>query len=97
MRFKSNASQKGGKLIPIAIPNECCEVINIDFITQLHVSDGFDVIMTVVDKLSKRPIYVPITTNATAEDTAKILFNNVVRVFGIPKVITVTSTSVRMF
>ncbi|KAE9264072.1 hypothetical protein PF008_g32206 [Phytophthora fragariae] len=43
--------------------------------------------MVVVDKLSKRPVYIPTHTTATAEDTAKLFFKNVIRYYGIPSTI----------
>ncbi|GMF21599.1 unnamed protein product [Phytophthora lilii] len=43
--------------------------------------------MVVVDKLSKRPVYIPTHTTATAEDTAKLFFNYGIRYYGIPSTI----------
>ncbi|GMF26217.1 unnamed protein product [Phytophthora lilii] len=43
--------------------------------------------MVVVDKLSKRPVYIPTHTTATAEDTTKLFFNNVIRHYGISSTI----------
>ncbi|GMF23067.1 unnamed protein product [Phytophthora lilii] len=86
MRYKSNTRRKSGKLQPIPIPTACWEVVSIDFITHIPVSDGF-AIMVVVDKLFKRPVYIPTHTTATAEDTAKLFFNNVIRHYGIPSTI----------
>lgn len=87
MRYKSSTGRKAGKLQPIPLPAACWEVVSTDFITHLPVSDGFDAIMVVVDKLSKRPVYIPTHTTATAEDTAKLFFNNVIRYYGIPATI----------
>uniref|UniRef100_H3GL48 Reverse transcriptase n=1 Tax=Phytophthora ramorum TaxID=164328 RepID=H3GL48_PHYRM len=87
MRYKSSMGRKTGKLQPIPLPAACWEVVSTDFITHLPVSDGFDAIMVVVDKLSKRPVYIPTHTTATAEDTAKLFFNNVIRYYGIPSTI----------
>lgn len=87
MRYKSSTGRKAGKLQPITLPSACWDVVSTDFITHLPVSDGFDAIMVVVDKLSKRPVYIPTHTTATAEDTAKLFFNNVIRYYGIPSTI----------
>ncbi|GMF14672.1 unnamed protein product [Phytophthora lilii] len=87
MRYKSSTGRKTGKLQPVPVPAACWEVTSTDFITHLPVSDGFDAIMVVVDKLSKRPVYIPTHTTATAEDTAKLFFNNVIRHYGIPSTI----------
>ncbi|OWZ12426.1 polyprotein [Phytophthora megakarya] len=87
MRYKSSTGRRAGKLQPIPLPAVCWEVVSTDFITRLPVSDGFDAIMVVVDKLSKRPVYIPTYTTATAEDIAKVFFNNVIRYYGIPSTI----------
>ncbi|GMF44654.1 unnamed protein product [Phytophthora fragariaefolia] len=62
MRYKSGTGRKSGKLQPIPVPETCWDVVSTDFITHLPVSDGFDAIMVVVDKLSKRPVYIPTPT-----------------------------------
>ncbi|KAI9922073.1 hypothetical protein PsorP6_001026 [Peronosclerospora sorghi] len=74
-RYKSSTSRKNGLMQPIPVPSECWEVISMDFITKLPVSGGYNAIMNVFCKLSKRPAYVPTHTNATATDTAKIFIN----------------------
>ncbi|GMF49451.1 unnamed protein product [Phytophthora fragariaefolia] len=79
--------RKPGKLQPIPLPAPCWDVVSTDFIVHLPVSDGFGSIMVVVDKLSKRPVYIPTHTTATAEDIAKLFFNHVIRYYGIPSTI----------
>ncbi|KAF1328302.1 Retroelement pol polyprotein, partial [Globisporangium splendens] len=79
--------RKNGKLIPIAVPEECWEVVSMDFITGLPESNGFDAIFTVVDKLSKRAKYVAVKTTDDAEKIAHVFFDNVVRHHGMPAVI----------
>ncbi|KAE9330134.1 hypothetical protein PR003_g15390 [Phytophthora rubi] len=86
-RWKHSNAKKNGKLIPIPIPKECWEVVSMDFVTGLPESDGYDAIMTVVDKLSKRPIYCPVHTTDDAEEIAHYFFDNVVRHHGVPAVI----------
>jgi len=86
-RYKSNTTKKNGLMQPIGIPPECWHTISMDFITNLPESDGYDAIMTVVCKLSKRPAYIPTYTSATATDTANLFFLNIVRYYGLPRVI----------
>ena len=74
-------------MIPITIPEECWEVVSMDFITGLPVSEGYDAICVIVDKLSKRPIYAPTYKTAYSKDTAKLFLDAVVRHHGMPKVI----------
>lgn len=55
-----------------------------DFIPELPLSDGFDNILVIVDKLTKYAIFIPTTTRITEEETAKLFFKHVVLKFGIP-------------
>ncbi|KAF1334741.1 Retroelement pol polyprotein, partial [Globisporangium splendens] len=59
-RWKSNNRKKIGLMMPIPTPQECWDVVSMDFITGLPVSEGFDAIFVTVDKLPKRPKYHPI-------------------------------------
>ncbi|GMF28947.1 unnamed protein product [Phytophthora fragariaefolia] len=86
-RWKSSSQKKKGLLIPIPVPKGCWEVVSMDFITDLPVSEGFDAILVAVDKLSKRAKYAPTYSTADAKDTAKVFFDAVVRHHGLPKVI----------
>jgi transposase-like protein len=86
-RYKTSSLKANGKMIPIEAPNECWHTISADWITGLPVSKGYDAIMTVVDKLSKRAKYLPTQSTADAPQTAKLFFNHVVRHHGVPSVI----------
>jgi transposase InsO family protein len=74
-------------LMPLPVPDECWEVVGLDFITGLPISDGFDAIMTCVDRLSKRPKYAATHSMASAVDTARLFFDTVVRHHGLPRAI----------
>lgn len=58
-----------------------------DFVTGLPGSRGFDAIMTVVDKLLKRPRYAATQTNTDPPKVAKLFFYVVMRHHGFTKVI----------
>ena len=73
-------------MIPIPTPEECWEVVPMDFITGLPVSEGYDAICVVVEKVYKRSIYEPTYTTADSMDTAKLFFDAVVRHHGLLKV-----------
>ena len=74
-----------GLLQPIPIPTQPFEVVSMDFIPELPVSDGFDNILVIVDKLTKYAIIIPTTTRVTEEETAKLFFKHVISKFGIPR------------
>src|SRR5260370_37990892 len=57
-----------------------------DRITQLPVpTQGNDAIVVIVDKFSKMVHYAPTTTTCRADQVARIFFDTVVRLHGIPK------------
>jgi hypothetical protein len=59
-----------------------------DFITQLPLTRSkHDAIVVFVDMLSKMVHFVPTTTTATAPATARIFFDSIFRLHGLPKVI----------
>ena len=49
--------------------------------------DYFNHVLVVRDKFSKMAHFIPTTTNVIAEETAKLLLENVVRLHGLPEVI----------
>jgi hypothetical protein len=55
-----------------------------DFITDLPVSQGYDSLFVVVDRLSKATIVTPCNKTITAEETANLYMENVWRRTGLP-------------
>lgn len=87
-RVKSSNQPPVGLLLPIAIPQERWEVISMDFITGLPKTQvGNDMIMTIVDKLSKRAHFLPAHMIDDARDIANIFIKEVFRHHGLPKTI----------
>ena len=82
---KTKPRQHGptGLLQPIPIPSQPFEVVSMDFIPELPLSNGFDNILVIVDKLTKYVIFIPTTTRITEGETAKLFFKHVVSKFGI--------------
>jgi len=54
------------------VPNIRLETINVDFVVKLYESVGFNMIITVVDSVSKRAHFILIHTIVTIEDAAKL-------------------------
>ena len=74
-------------LQPNQIPQGIWETITMDFITDLPVSNGYDSILTVVDRHSKATILSPCHKTITAEQTSQLLLNNIWKCTGFPKAI----------
>ena len=56
-----------------------------DFITNLPNSNGYTVILVVVDRLSKYAHFTPMKADYTAKTVAEAFFHNVVKLHGMPK------------
>ncbi|KAF0692775.1 Aste57867_16172 [Aphanomyces stellatus] len=86
-RYKTSSLRANGKMIPIPAPQECWQTVSVDWITGLPASKGYEAIRVVVDKLSKRPTYIPTKSDVDAPQTAKEFFEHVVRHHGLPSTI----------
>ena len=87
-RIKTSQQKPTGLLQPLPIPTRPWEVISMDFITQLpSTKNGHDAILVIVDTLSKMVHFIPTETTATAPQTAKLVFDHVFRLHGLPKAI----------
>ncbi|CAG8765349.1 10970_t:CDS:1 [Dentiscutata erythropus] len=56
-----------------------------DFITNLPSSSGFDSIFVVVDRLTKMAHFIAYNKNVNTEQTARLIFQEVVRLHGAPE------------
>ena len=74
-----------GLLQPLPIPTRPWESISMDFITDLPKSTGHDTILVVVDRYSKMSHFIPTRKEISAEGTAKLIIQNVIRLHGIPR------------
>ena len=85
-RIKASQQVPAGLLQPLPIPAQPWDQVSMDFITQLpKTRSGFDAIVVFVDTFSKMVHLVPTKTTATAPDTAKIFFDHVFKLHGLPK------------
>jgi transposase InsO family protein len=73
-------------LLPLPIPDGKWEVVTVDFVVSLpRTASGFDAVCVFVDKLTKMCHLCPTTSEATAEDTAKLFVDYVWRYHGLPR------------
>ncbi len=88
-RTKVENRKVAGLLQPLPVPPRRWHTVTMDFIVQLPKSaNGFNAIMVVVDKLSKRAYFIPTHTTADADATARLFFKHIVCAgHGVPSVI----------
>ncbi|GJE92997.1 hypothetical protein PsYK624_091560 [Phanerochaete sordida] len=74
-----------GLLHPNPIPTRPFEVVSMDLVTGLPMSEGFNAIWVLVDRLSKLALFVPTTTGLTTKGFAWLFVQNVICKFGVPE------------
>lgn len=83
-RFKTDSLKPAGLLQPLGIPERIWTEISMDFIEGLPSSNGYTVILVVVDRLSKYAHFAPLRHPYTALTVAKTFVDHVVRLHGVP-------------
>jgi hypothetical protein len=77
---------KPGLMQPLSIPGWKWEEIVMDFIIGLPTTEkGFDSIWVIVDRLTKFAHFIPMKTDYRPHQYADIYFQQVVRLYGVPK------------
>jgi hypothetical protein len=94
-RNKARTGKLPGLLNPLPVPDSPWQHVTMDFITGLKpTKSGYDSICVFVDRLTKMVHFVPTKVTVTAEDTAFLLFNNVVKLHGEPETLITDRQSV---
>jgi hypothetical protein len=86
-RHKVNTRPTKAPLQPIYPKPEAMlfEMVALDFIVKLPVSQGFDSILTITDQgCTKAAIFIPCNEDITAEETAALYIKHVFAHFGLP-------------
>ena len=88
-RVKSETTTLTGLLQPLSIPSKPWEEVSMDFEVGLPKSQGYDLIMEVMDRLTEYVHFVPLSHPYTATKVALLFFFflNVFKLHGMPTVI----------
>ena len=87
-RNKHSNQRPAGLLQSLPIPEQRWSTVTMDFIVHLPKTPrGFDAITVFVDKLTKQVHFVASKTKDTASDVARLFFDNVFRLHGMPSII----------
>lgn len=83
-RIKPSRHSPYGHLKPLMIPQARWSSISMDFITGLPLSNGYDMILVVVDRLSKMAHFVPCLSTLDSAGFAKLFVTNIYKLHGLP-------------
>jgi len=82
-RNKNHTEQPADKLMPNSIPEKPWMHISADFITKLPLAQEYNVILVVVDRLTKMVHFIPTTEKTSVEGLARLFRDNVWKLHGL--------------
>ena len=85
--FKGSNMKPAGSAVPLQPSTMPWVDVSVDFITDLPLSNGFDSILTVVDRFSKETKFIPCNKTAMALDTTKLYLFHVWKDHGLLRTI----------
>jgi hypothetical protein len=96
-RNKPLVGRPQGVHTPLPIASKPWESVSMDFVTALPCSKkGHDAVLVVVDRFTKMVKFIPTMKTVTAEGAARLFFDNVFRMMGMPKEIRPFQTVTRV-
>ena len=84
-RTKTFPASPIGKLLPNCIPDRRWQVISVDLIMELPMSHGYNALLVIVDRLSKRAQIIPTTSDISSAGIARLFRDNVWKLHGLPE------------
>jgi hypothetical protein len=69
--------QMAASFYPLHVPLIQWHTIGLDFLTHLHVSNGFDSVLIVVDHLTRMTHFLPCTKSVTPKETPNLFSQGV--------------------
>ena len=76
-----------GYLKPLEITQKRWQSISLDFVTGLPISSGYNMLLVVVDRLTKIAHFIPTITGCSAHKLAILLRDHIFRLHGLPETI----------
>lgn len=86
-RSKTTTSKPVGLLQPHEVPEGRWQTVTMDFAVPFKPSNGFDMVMIVVDKFKKHNHYIPTRKTDSAVEISDALLREIVRHHGMPRAI----------
>ena len=83
--MKTFPASPTGKLMTNRVPNNHWQVIWVYLIMELPLSQGYDIIMVLVDHLSKQAHVIPTMSNITASGMAQLFRDHMWKLHGLPE------------
>jgi len=74
-----------GELYPLPVLETWWDTLSIDFIVELPKSSGHDVVIMVVDLVSKRAYFILMYTIVTTEEAARLFLHHVWKLHRLPR------------
>ncbi|XP_047264542.1 uncharacterized protein LOC107863358 isoform X1 [Capsicum annuum] len=87
-RHKYDMTANLGLLQPLPVPDGVWTDIYLDFVEGLPKSKGNEVILVVVDRLSKYGHFLPLAYPYTAQSVAQYFLDNIFKLHGMPNILT---------